>query len=659
MNFAWPQLLWLLALPAAGLTWDLLRRRSSNAQNTSQKILRGEAGAKSLQLVEPRTSKLARFRVSHPWLLLGLTCCIVALARPQWGVIEERVFDQSREIVLALDLSRSMMAQDVKPSRLDRSKLLIQALLDRLAGERIGLVIFSGTAFLQCPLSADYEILRDFLPSLNPKYLPEGGTNYTALLQTALEAFAGGNGVADRFLIILSDGEALDDQWRGQLDDLKKKGVRAICLGVGTAQGAMIPDGDGGFVKDERGAVVLSKLANATLQELASGTGGVYRDASSWIDLPRLLQDTVDAGKKGRFEEKREARRIERFQWALGPALLLLLLSWWREFPVRIRPRSILLQSPRDEDSAKGSQTASPPATTRLSALLIPALLLASAGGGLDRAEAAVAASPLPSLSPQSEPVAPANPNSAAGTPLALTVKRLASLQAPSARDWANMASDTLSWGQQLRSAQQTVPPGPIQDGLAAVDSGQRQDAGAADWKKLRDDLSALLQQPPKQDQQDNQNQDQNKPQSDDRKKNDQEKKDSQSKDSKQKSDSGQSQEDSQKQQQQKQQQEDKPEDQKKSDGAKQNEQSQKDSAFGDMQQPPQKNNSQQKQAPQEMQKVGGQDKKDSTDQVDPSLTLPLQKLEKIKEQDSPARLFQILEGQKKKGAPADPGRNW
>jgi Ca-activated chloride channel family protein len=96
------------------------------------------------------------------WLCAGLALIVVALARPQWGKLDEPVFDQSREILLAIDLSRSMLTPDVKPSRLGRAKLLIQSLLEKLAGERVGLVVFSGTAFLQSPLSADYEILREF-----------------------------------------------------------------------------------------------------------------------------------------------------------------------------------------------------------------------------------------------------------------------------------------------------------------------------------------------------------------------------------------------------------------------------------------------------------------------------------------------------------------
>ena len=264
----------------------------------------------------PLHARLARF------------VCVIALARPQWGRIEEQVFDQSREILLAVDLSRSMLAQDVKPSRLDRAKLLIQSLLERLEGERVGLVVFSGTAFLQSPLSADYEILREFLPALNPDYLPEGGTNYRALLDTTVQAFSSGT-AADRFLIVLSDGEATDDNWKSAVEALKEKGIRVIGLGVGTPAGAMIPDGSGGFVKDDRGAVVLSKLENATLQELAHETNGTYQDASTWIDLPALLQATVEAGRKGDFVEKSQVRLIERFQYALAPALLCLLLSFY------------------------------------------------------------------------------------------------------------------------------------------------------------------------------------------------------------------------------------------------------------------------------------------------------------------------------------------
>jgi Mg-chelatase subunit ChlD len=303
MTFAWPQLLWLLVLPAGLLVWELAAQ-ARLAGTDHPKILRAEAGLTSVSL-SPRSRPGGRARGAAFLLCAGIALGIVALARPQWGRLDEPVFDQSRDIIIALDLSRSMLTPDVKPSRLERSKLLIQSLLDRLKGERVGLVVFSGTAFLQSPLSADYEILREFLPALGPDFLPEGGTNYRQLIDTALEAFAGGS-AADRYLIILSDGEATDEDWRQSIPDLAKRGIRVIGLGVGTSAGGMIPDGAGAFMKDENGAVVLSRLESGTLRELADATHGVYRDASDWVDLSKVLASTVEEGRKGRFVEQQQ-----------------------------------------------------------------------------------------------------------------------------------------------------------------------------------------------------------------------------------------------------------------------------------------------------------------------------------------------------------------
>ena len=336
-NFHSPHLLWLLVPLVLLFSWELARH-TARAAATWPKIARAWAGAFDVALGARHTTAENRPRL---WLWFGLALCVVALARPQWGVVEEQVFDQSREVLIAVDLSRSMLAQDVKPSRLDRSKLLITSLLDGLKGERVGLVLFAGTAFLQAPLSSDYEVLREFLPALTPDYLPEGGSNYNAMLETSMAAF--GTSTADRYLIILSDGESTVDDWKGLTDSLKTKGIRVIGLGVGTAQGSFIPEAGGGLVKDERGAVVMSRLNSSTLQELAQVTGGAYTDASSWVDLPALLRKTVDAGRKGEFAEKNTARLVERFQWFLAPGLLLLLISFWAEFPVRPRERALPL----------------------------------------------------------------------------------------------------------------------------------------------------------------------------------------------------------------------------------------------------------------------------------------------------------------------------
>jgi Ca-activated chloride channel family protein len=615
MSFAWPHLLWLLLAPIALLIWELIRRRRTAAA-AHPKILRAEAGARSITLSPPasRPPSSARPRL---WLAAGLALAVVALARPQWGRLEEPVFDQSREILLAIDLSRSMLTPDVRPSRLERAKLLIQSLLEKLAGERVGLAVFSGTAFLQSPLSADYEILREFLPALGPDFLPEGGTNYRALIDTAIAAF-GTSGAADRFLIVLSDGEATEDDWKARMPELKQKGIRVIGLGIGTAGGGMIPDGTGGFMKDERGAVVLSKLESATLQNLAQATGGVYRDASTWLDLASLIRETVDAGRKGKFVEQNSVRLVERFQWPLAFGLWCLLVSFCYEFPVRPRPREIKLtpenRGPRTENRER--RTEGRPAVAiavlcLLSSVLCPPSSARAAEGG-----------PAPAA------------------PLAKIVGRLSAAAARSARDWAEFGRETVTWGSHLQSEQQPVPEGPVHDALTAVDTGAALDAKTADWPKLREELEALLQKPEdKKDQQNQQDKNQQQ-QNQDQKNQDQKNQDQQK-------------QDEQKQQDQKssdqQQQNQKPEDQQKKSG---------ESAFGDMQQkdqpppPPPPDSG--------TQKVGGapEQEEQSKEPVDPALALPLQKLDQLRNQDSPAHLFQLMEGERKP-VEKKKGKNW
>jgi Ca-activated chloride channel family protein len=566
---------------------------------------------------------------------LGFALLVLAVARPQWGRIEEPVFDQAREIVIALDLSRSMLATDIRPSRLDRAKLLVTSLLERLAGERVGLIVFSGTAFLQSPLSSDYEILNEFLPNLSPDYLPQGGSNYKALIENALTAFSA-SGSADRFLIVLSDGEATEDSWRAAAQELKEKGIRVLGLGIGTAQGSILPDPAGGYIKDERGAVVLSKLEPATLQELANTTGGVYVDASSWVDLAQLLQSTVEKGHKGEFREERRARYAERFQWALAPALLLFLWSLLSEFPVHPRPRDVKLQ-PRRGSQAPAERIAK---TTATAAGLALAVLIFSVSPRIHAAE------------------------TSAAEPLSKLVAEFAGRPNLSARDYAELANSTLTYGQRMQGAQQPPVEGAIRDGLAAIDAGEALDAKAADWPDLRRKLEDFLKkpEPPPQDQQ---KQDQQKKDQQDKKQQQQQQKDQNSGG---KSDSDQKQE-KQDQPQKEPEKENEQKDQSK-DGSGESPQ-QKDakstppadpkSAFGDMQ----KNESEQSKAQppppspssSETQKVGGTQEKKSETPADPSLVVPLQRLQQVKNQDSPIRLQQLMRSDKE--TPASQGKNW
>jgi len=608
MSFHSPHILWLLVPLVLLFSWELARH-TVRAATTWPKIARAWAGAFDVSLGTQHTTAETRPRI---WLWFGLALCIIALARPQWGVIEEQVFDQSREVIIAVDLSRSMLAQDVKPSRLDRSKLLIQSLLDGLKGERVGLVLFAGTAFLQSPLSADYEVLREFLPALNPDYLPEGGSNYKAMLEASMQAF--GTSTADRYLIILSDGESTVEDWKGLTDSLKAKGIRIIGLGVGTAQGSFIPDTAGGLVKDERGAVVMSRLNSSTLQELAQVTGGAYTDASAWIDLPALLQKTVEAGKKGEFAEKNTARLIERFQWFLAPGLLFLLFSFWAEFPVRPRERALPLGSSRTRSAERGTPRTAAAASVAVVLLWLSAL------------------SSPPSASAAAEP----QPSDTLAAPLSKTVARLAGQPGLSAKDCSELASTTITYGQRVKSAQQHPQESVIRDALQGVDVGEKLDAKAADWPKLRAELEELLKQ--EEQKKDEQKQDQK---NEDQKKQDQ-------------------QQQNQDQNKDQQSQEEQKNDQQKQDEQKQQEQQkQNQDAFGDM-----KDQQDKKQDPKPpppkpgTQKVGGQQDKKPAEQVDPELAMPLQKLDQVRNQDSPAKLQQLMQGKPEK-QPKPNGKDW
>lgn len=668
MSFHWPHAFWLLLLPLGFWIAELTRRvRASTLLHP--KILRAEASLHGLSILGAKRATAAMPRVR--WRLwLGLALVVSAFARPQWGEVEEPVFEQAREILIGVDLSKSMLADDVPPSRLERSKLLITGLLERLEGERVGLAVFAGTSFLQSPLSADYEILREFLPALNPDFLPEGGTEYAALLDTALDAFSGDSN-ADRFLIVLSDGESQTEAWKERLGKLQDRNIRVISLGIGTTDGAMLPDQQGGFIKDERGAVVLSRLNPTTLEELARQTSGVYRDASAWVDLAEVLQQTVEAGQAGEFSESRRARKIERFQWALGPALLFLVWSLWREFPVRPRQRAVTIVT-----SKSGA-----------SAAMIAALALLAASA--DRAEA-VDAVPPPS---------PEEMLSQIEAPLNTLIAQLATQQDVAATEFAQLAEETITWGNQVLQAGQPPAIPVINDALQAVDLGEVIDPEVADWPTLRAELEKLLEQ--SQDQQDQeQEQDQeNQEENED----DQESEDSSDGDQGQDGDEGdegdQQNEGDQGDQEQEgdngdpsqegdqgdsenqgesgdeQSPDGDPSEQENSEGEgspEQNEPSEQQrenaqNAFDDFDEPQGDETEGEQPQPEPPptpqpkdpgnQSVGGQQTQNQEAKDNPAMAVPLQKLDQLKDQDSPAQLFQLM--QDPNAQPPKNGRDW
>ncbi len=591
MTFVHPQLLWLLLLPAALLLAAALRRAPSPA-STHPKIPR--ATLRHWSLVIGHWS----FQRRPITAALALACLVAALARPQGATIAATAYTESRDVLVAVDVSRSMLADDVPPNRLARARLLVRDLADRLRGERLGLLPFAGTAFLQSPLSADYEIFRTFLDDLGPDMIPAAGSDYAALLRVADEAFgpdpAAGEDRPDRYLVILGDGESEDDSWRPLARQLAERGVRVLALGLGTPAGAMVPDGEGGFVKDQRGAVVLSRLESATLQELARVTGGAYRDASAWVDLPALLADTIARGRAARVATETAPRREELFAWFLAPALLLLALSLLREFPVVPRPNRV----------SKLKLRPMPPPIVRA----LPLALAASA---------ALALAPRSAAEPD---------------PLVALVTRLAGADALSAPDLARLATLTAEQGEQARASSAPFPEGAVRDALAAVAAGQRTDARAADWPALRQRLERLLEPPPR-DQQDQQQPQQQKPPPQDQQ--DQQNQSAPSEPSDQPESS------------------DQPDRSDQADQSAQQPSPADEPSPGRPADPGQADQSPEPSADEPAQQAGGvsasgrsgdRESADDPAAQDPALAVPRQRLDRVRESDAPARLFQLMQ---------------
>ncbi len=454
MSFEHPLVLAGAPLALAWLFFAFRARRSARA--VGARIEQRFAGARRLSARPPRRARLRGLLAAQ-----GALLALGALAGPQWGSVRETRVERSREVLIALDVSRSMLATDVVPSRLERSKLLVRSLLDELRGEQVGLVLFAGTAFLQSPLSADHEVLRELLADLGPGSLPQGGTDYAAMLRASVEAFRPG-GEGDRYLVVLSDGEAHDESWREGLPAVEQAGIRAIALGVGTPEGAVIPDARGGVVKDERGAAVLSRLEPGTLEALAQATGGTYRDAASWVDVAALIDATVAQGAAADYIEERGVRPQPRFQWLLAPALACWLLAFWCELPVR-------------------------PVRRRLAAT---AAALAAALG--------LAASPDPALAATPAPAAAA----AAPGALEATVAELAAKPALAAPDYVRLAEQTLAYGERAAGSASPALEGVVDDALLGVERGERESPETADWPELRRRLAALKEREEKKDSQ-------------------------------------------------------------------------------------------------------------------------------------------------------------
>ena len=258
-----------------------------------------------------------------------VVCLAVALARPQFGSRVETVRSVGQDIVVAVDLSQSMLAEDVSPNRLERARLAIFRLIDGLDGDRIGLVAFAADAFVQSPLTIDYSAAGMFLSAMHPDLMPIQGTDLGAAMRVALDALEEGARDA-RVLVLVTDAEDHEDDFGEEVQRVVDDGVQVYIVGIGTKEGVPIPEFNAegqqqGFLRDEDGAVVTTRLAEETVQQLVRDAGATYVRAGAGGTAFDDLVDEIASGQGEAIDALQVTQFQEQYQIFLGIGLVLLL----------------------------------------------------------------------------------------------------------------------------------------------------------------------------------------------------------------------------------------------------------------------------------------------------------------------------------------------
>lgn len=272
--------------------------------------------------------------VARPMLgWLGLLLAGVALAEPQCGTHVELAKRQGIDVVIALDASKSMLARDVKPSRIERAKLELSGLLDKLQGDRVGIVVFAGDAFVQCPLTSDLAAAKMFLRAVDPLSMPVQGTDVGRALDESKDLLTEAErGAKSKAIVLLSDGEDFGGEEDESLKELKDANIRVITVGIGSAAGEPIPEVDKhgnvvGYMKDRQGNTVMSRLDERGLAHIADATDGIYvASLPGAIGVGRVAEE-LDKLQKSELESRISVSYAERYPLFLAPALALLALG--------------------------------------------------------------------------------------------------------------------------------------------------------------------------------------------------------------------------------------------------------------------------------------------------------------------------------------------
>ena len=279
------------------------------------------------QLVKQLMPDVSRWRPAVKFWLLqaALALIIVMLARPQLGTKISHEKRQGIETIIAMDISNSMLAQDVTPSRLDRCKMMVENLVDNFTDDKIGLIVFAGDAFIQLPITSDYVSAKMFLADIQPSLIATQGTDIALAISKAVNSFTQEEGIG-KAIIVITDGEDHEGGAVEAAQEARKKGMRVYVLGVGSKGGAPIPDGNGGYMKDRAGNTVMTRLNQDMCRDIAKAGGGAYIHVDNNSDAQRQLDNELAKLSKKETETTVYSDFDEQFQ-AVGILVLLLLIA--------------------------------------------------------------------------------------------------------------------------------------------------------------------------------------------------------------------------------------------------------------------------------------------------------------------------------------------
>lgn len=321
-RFAHIEFLWLLLLiPLLAIAYAVYTRykRRQIAQFGDPTLV---------QELMPNASKV-RPIVKFVIELVALTLVIFALARPQYGTKEQTIKRQGIEAMFALDISNSMLAEDVAPNRLERAKQMLSKLIDNMRDDKIGLIVFAGDAFVQLPITADYVSAKMFLQTIQPDLIKTQGTAIGAAINTSIRSF-GGESDASRVIVIITDGENHEDDAAAAAAEAKKQGMKVIVVGIGKPEGSPIPvAGTNNFMRDRQGNVVVSRLNEQMCQEIAAAGDGIYVRCDNTNTAMKAVQKEIDTLAKSEIETKVFTDYNEQYQSFVLMAILLLVIDFF------------------------------------------------------------------------------------------------------------------------------------------------------------------------------------------------------------------------------------------------------------------------------------------------------------------------------------------